>query len=82
MTRTIFCQKLQQDAEGLDQAPFPGELGQRVYENISKEAWQKWLVRQSFFISEYRMNTIHPKAREFLMEKLTNYFFAPKTEKK
>ena len=82
MTRTIFCQKLQQDAEGLDQAPFPGELGQRVYENISKEAWQKWLVRQSFFISEYRMNTIDPKAREFLMEQLESYFFSPKTEEK
>ena len=62
MPRTIFCSYLQREAEGLDRLPYPGELGQRIYENISKEAWQQWVRHQTMLLNEYRLSPIDPKA--------------------
>ena len=68
MARTVFCTYLQRDAEGLDRAPYPGELGQRVYASISKEAWGAWVRHQTMLMNEYRLTPIDPKARKFLVE--------------
>ncbi len=75
MSRTVQCILLGREAEGLDRPPYPGELGQRIYEQVSKEAWQKWLAHQTMLINEYRLVVIEPKAREFLREQLEQYFF-------
>ncbi len=64
MSRTIHCAKLDIDAEGLDFAPWPGPLGQRIYAEISKPAWQQWLAHQTTLINEYRLNPLDPKARK------------------
>lgn len=76
MTRIIHCTKLNKDAEGLDFAPYPGELGQRIYQHISKEAWQMWMNRQLMFINEYRLNMLEPKAREFLAQEMEKFLFS------
>lgn len=75
MTRTIHCIKLNKDAEGLATLPYPGELGRRIYEQVSKEAWQMWLKQQTMLINEYRLSTIDPKAREFLAKEMEKFFF-------
>jgi Fe-S cluster biosynthesis and repair protein YggX len=75
MARMVNCVKLGREAEGLDRVPYPGELGQRIYENVSKEAWQGWLRHQTMLINEYRLTPIEPKAREFLVKEMENYFF-------
>ena len=64
MTRTIHCAKLGTDAEGLDFAPWPGPLGQRIYAEISKPAWQQWLAHQTTLINEYRLNPLDPKVAQ------------------
>jgi Fe-S cluster biosynthesis and repair protein YggX len=75
MTRTVQCVKLGHEAEGLDRPPYPGELGQRIFENVSKEAWQQWLKHQTMLINEYRLVTFEPKARQFLVGEMEKYFF-------
>lgn len=75
MSRTIHCAKLGIDAEGLDFAPWPGPLGQRIYAEISKPAWQQWLTHQTMLINEYRLNPLDPKARQFLTGEMEKYFF-------
>jgi Fe-S cluster biosynthesis and repair protein YggX len=67
--------KLAHEAEGLDRPPYPGELGQRIYENVSKEAWQQWLKHQTMLINEYRLVAFEPKARQFLAGEMEKYFF-------
>ncbi len=67
--------KLGREAEGLDRPPYPGELGQRIFENVSKEAWQKWLGHQTMLINEYRLVAFEPKARQFLAGEMEKYFF-------
>ncbi len=69
MSRTIHCAKLGIDAEGLDFAPWPGALGQRIYAEISKPAWQQWLAHQTTLINEYRLNPLDPKSRKYLGER-------------
>ena len=66
---------LGKEAEGLDYAPYPGELGQRIYESVSKEAWQRWLGHQTMLINEYRLTPIEPEARAFLEKEMDKYFF-------
>jgi len=63
------------EAEGLDYAPYPGELGQRIYENVSRQAWQQWLAHQTMIINEYRLTPIEPKARKFIEEEMERFFF-------
>ena len=75
MARTVHCVKLGREAEGLDRPPYPGELGQRIFENVSKEAWQKWLGHQTMLINEYRLVPFEPKARKFLVGEMEKYFF-------
>jgi len=66
MSRTIHCVVLGREAPGLDYVPYPGELGKRIYENVSKEAWVRWVQHQTTLINEYRLTPIEPKARKFL----------------
>ena len=75
MADTVHCIKLDKDAEGLERAPYPGELGQRILANVSKEAWQLWLQHQTMLINEYRLVPIEPKAREFLEAEMEKFFF-------
>ena len=75
MTRTVHCVKLGREAEGLERPPYPGELGQRLYENVSKEGWQLWLRHQTMLINEYRLSAMDPKARKMLEEEMEKFFF-------
>jgi len=76
MSRTVFCTFLQREAEGLDRVPYPGALGQRIFESISKEAWQQWLRHQTMLMNEYRLSPIEPKARQFLVEEMEKFLFS------
>ncbi len=75
MTRIIFCQKLQKEAEGLATLTYPGELGKRIYANISKEAWQLWIEHQTRLINEYRLNLMEAKSRQFLSQEMEKFLF-------
>ncbi len=75
MSRTVHCVKLDKEAEGLAVPPYPGELGQRIFANVSQEAWQMWLSHQTMLINEYRLTPIEPKARTFLEEEMEKFFF-------
>lgn len=75
MSRTLHCVKLDREAEGLDFPPYPGELGKRIYEQVSKEAWQMWLKHQTMLINEYRLTPVDPKARQFLEQEMEKFFF-------
>ncbi|MDE2611504.1 oxidative damage protection protein [Pandoraea sp.] len=75
MARIIQCAKLHKEAEGLDFPPIPGELGKRIYENISKEAWQGWLKQQTMLINENRLNMADVRARQYLLKQTEKYFF-------
>lgn len=76
MSRTVNCVLLGREAEGLDWAPYPGELGQRIWESVSKEAWQQWLAHQTILINEYRLVPIEPDARKFLETEMEKFFFS------
>lgn len=75
MTRIVHCIKLDKDAEGLDFPPYPGVLGKRIYENVSKEAWQAWVRLQTMLVNEYRLNMADAKARAYLKEQMEKHFF-------
>ncbi|MGR6036072.1 MAG: oxidative damage protection protein [Candidatus Nitrosoglobus sp.] len=75
MSRTVHCVKLNREAEGLEFPPYPGELGKRIYEQVSKEAWQMWMKHQTILINEYRLTPIDPKARQFLEQEMEKFFF-------
>ena len=80
MTRMVQCVKLNKEAEGLEYLPYPGELGQKVYENVSKEGWQQWVSHQTMLLNEYRLSPIDPKARKFLEEEMDKFFFGEGSE--
>jgi len=75
MSHTVKCALLGVEAEGLDYVPYPGELGQRIYNNISKQAWQQWLAHQTMLINEYRLTPIEPKARKYLEQEMEKFLF-------
>ena len=75
MSRTVKCLLLGEEAEGLDYAPYPGDLGQRIYDNASKQAWQRWVTHQTMLINEYRLTPIEPDARAFLEKEMEKFFF-------
>jgi Fe-S cluster biosynthesis and repair protein YggX len=75
MSRQVQCVLLGTEAEGLDRPPYPGELGQRIFDNVSKLAWQKWLGHQTMLINEYRLTPIEPAARQFLEAEMEKFFF-------
>ena len=81
MSRTVNCAKLGREAEGLDFPPWPGDLGKKVYENISKEAWQLWIQHQTMIINEYRLNAMDPKAREMIATEMEKFLFGEGSEK-
>ncbi|BAN36638.1 iron transporter [Sulfuricella sp. T08] len=75
MARTVKCVKLGREADGLDFPPYPGELGKRIWENVSKEAWAAWLKHQTMLINENRLNMADAAARKYLAEQVESYFF-------
>ena len=75
MVRTVYCVKLKREAEGLDFPPYPGEMGKRLYENVSKEAWKQWLEHQKMLVNENRLSLADKKARDYLVEQMEKYFF-------
>ncbi len=81
MTHTVHCAKLQKELEGLPQPPLPGELGKRIYEQISREAWQMWLGHQTMLINEYRLSMIEPQSRAFLLQEMEKFLFGEGSEK-
>lgn len=75
MTRMVQCVKLGREAEGLDRPTYPGDLGKRIFENVSKEAWQQWMGQQTILINEYRLSPVNPKHREMLEQEMEKFFF-------
>ena len=75
MSRQVNCIKLGKEAEGLDQAPFPGEKGRYIYENVSKQAWQEWLGVQTVLINEHRLIAFEPQAKQLLERERNNFLF-------
>jgi len=75
MTRMVQCVKLGREAEGLDRLPYPGALGQKIFENVSKEAWQGWIRFQTMLVNENRLNLADPQARKYLAAQMETYFF-------
>jgi len=80
-TRTVFCKKLGKEAEGLDAPPYPGDLGQQIYKEISKPAWDAWLAHQTMLINEYRLSLIEPKSRQFLEEEMQKFLLGDGSDK-
>ena len=81
MSRTVFCVKQQKQTEGLDFAPWPGPLGERVFNNIGKPAWAEWLAHQTMLINENRLTPRDPKTREFLQAEMEKFLFGEGAEK-
>ncbi len=75
MARMVNCVKLEKELEGLDRPTYPGDLGKRIYKEVSKEAWQSWMGHQTMLINEYRLTPVDPKARKFLEEEMEKFFF-------
>ena len=81
MGRTVQCVLLGIESEGLDRPPYPGDLGQRIFDSVSKVAWQRWLAHQTMLINENRLTPIEPKAREFLEREMDKFFFGEGSER-
>jgi Fe-S cluster biosynthesis and repair protein YggX len=75
MARIVQCVKLNREAEGMDFQPLPGELGKRIFQHVSKEAWQLWLKQQTMLINENRLNMADPRARQYLLKQTEKFFF-------
>ena len=75
MARIVQCVKLGREAEGLDFPPYPGELGKRIYESVSKEAWKAWLEHQKMLVNENRLSLADTAARKYLAQQMDAYFF-------
>ena len=80
MSRMVNCVKLGKEAEGLDFQPYPGELGKKVFENVSKEAWDSWLSHQTMLINEYRLNPLDPKSRKMIEQEMEKFFWGEGSE--
>lgn len=77
----VHCQKLDIEADGLLEPPYPGDLGQRIYNHISQQAWNLWLAHQTMLINEYKLSMIDKKARDFLMQEMEKFLFGGGAEK-
>ena len=75
MPRMVNCVKLGHEAEGLDFPPYPGELGKRIFDSVSKQAWKQWLEQQKMLVNENRLNLADKKAREYLAQQMEKHFF-------
>ena len=80
MTRMVNCVKLGQEAEGLKMPPYPGEIGKRIFNHISQEAWQMWLKHQTMLINEYRLSPVEPKVRKMLEQEMEKFLFGEGVE--
>lgn len=81
MTRTVQCVVLKTEAPGLDRVPYPGPIGQRIYESVSREGWARWVKHQVMLMNEYRLSPVEPKARKFLEAEMEKFFFGPGSDK-
>jgi Fe-S cluster biosynthesis and repair protein YggX len=73
--KKIMCKKLKKEADALSYLPYPGDLGKRIQENISEEAWEQWVSHQTMLINEMKLTPVEPKARKFLEEEMEKFFF-------
>ena len=80
MVRVVQCVKLRREAEGLDFPPYPGELGKRIFEKVSREAWADWIKHQTMLVNENRLNLSDIKARKYLAEQMEAHFFGAGAE--
>lgn len=80
MARMVQCVKLGRELPGLDRPPFPGELGQRIYDHVSKMAWDLWPAQETILINHYGLNLVDPAARKLLMDQMEQFFFAPEAQ--
>ena len=80
MPRTVNCSHLKKEAEGLDYAPYPGELGKKIYANISKQAWQLWMKHQTMLVNENRLNLADQRARQYLARQMELFLFGEGAE--
>ncbi|MCC6757927.1 MAG: oxidative damage protection protein [Arenimonas sp.] len=81
MSRTVFCEKTRTETDGLDFAPWPGELGKRVFNHIGKAAWAEWLAHQTMLINENRLSPLDPKHRAFLQAEMEKFLFGAGSDK-
>jgi len=81
MARMVQCIKLGREAEGLDMPPVPGDLGRRIFESVSKEAWLQWQRHQTMLLNENRLSLADPRARKYLMTQMEQYFFGEGADK-
>jgi Fe-S cluster biosynthesis and repair protein YggX len=81
MARTVNCVKLGREADGLDFPPYPGELGRRIYDHVSKDAWKQWLELQKMLVNENRLNLADKKARDYLAAQMERHFFGEGAER-
>ena len=81
MTRTVHCVVLKAEAPGLERPPYPGPLGQRIFDAVSREGWALWVRHQVMLINEYRLSPVDPKARKFLEAEMEKYFFGAGSER-
>jgi len=75
MARMVKCVKLGRELEGLDKPPFAGELGQRIYDNVSKEGWKLWTQHMTMVVNEFRLSMANPESQKILMEQMEQFFF-------
>ncbi|MGE8655697.1 MAG: oxidative damage protection protein [Achromobacter sp.] len=75
MARTVNCVKLKREAEGLDYPPYPGELGTRIWQSVSKEAWEEWKQVQTRLVNENRLNLADARARKYLQQQMERFLF-------
>ncbi len=75
MSRMVNCILLKKEAEGLERMTYPGDLGKRIFESVSQEAWKQWVGHQTILMNEYRLSPINPKDRKFLEEEMEKFFF-------
>lgn len=73
--RTVFCVKLQKELPGLDAPPWPGELGKRIFENVSADAWRQWEDRMKMILNEYRLMPFQKEAQELVAKHMEEFFF-------
>lgn len=81
MSRTVFCRKYKQELEGLERAPYPGALGQEIFDNVSKKAWQEWTDHQTMLINEKHLNLMDPQSRKYLQEEMEKYLSGEEHDK-
>lgn len=80
MTRMVQCVKLGKEAEGMDRQTYPGDLGKRIFDNVSKEAWGDWIKYQTILVNENRLSLVDPEARKFLEKEMQTFFFGKADE--